>query len=143
MRIDLKQTQRVNDGRRTLASRKEALEFLIHFIGDVTQPLHDEAEALGGNQIPVTWNGATTNLHSTWDTQMVENDAGGPNGSAVLDAYAARLNAAIDTGAYSSQKASWVTCANIKTAVSSLPLLPLLLLNPHPSLRAVLEIHMT
>ena len=111
------QTQRVNDGRRTLANRKQALEFLIHFIGDITQPLHDEAEALGGNQIPVTWKGDPTNLHATWDTQMVEQDAGGGNTTAVLMAFASKLEAAINTGAYSSQKASWVKCANVATAV--------------------------
>lgn len=53
------------------ASRRQSLEFLIHFIGDITQPLHNDAEALGGNQISVLWNGAKTNLHSAWDTQMV------------------------------------------------------------------------
>ena len=111
------QTQRVNDGRRTLANRKQALEFLIHFIGDITQPLHDEAEALGGNQIAVTWKGDPTNLHATWDTQMVEQDAGGGNTTAILMAFAAKLEAAIDTGAYASQKASWVKCANVATAV--------------------------
>ncbi|KAG7009297.1 nuclease PA3 [Physcia stellaris] len=109
-------TQRVNDGRRTLANRKQALEFLIHFIGDITQPLHDEAEALGGNQIAVTWQGQPTNLHATWDTQMVENDAGGGNTTAVLLAFASRLQAAIDTGAYASQKATWVSCVNVNTA---------------------------
>ncbi|CAF9917906.1 MAG: hypothetical protein HETSPECPRED_003621 [Heterodermia speciosa] len=109
-------TQRVNDGRRTLANRKQALEFLIHFIGDITQPLHDEAEALGGNQIAVTWQGNPTNLHATWDTQMVEQDAGGGNTTAVLMAFAAKLEAAIDTGAYASQKASWVQCSNVATA---------------------------
>ncbi|KAL8789910.1 MAG: hypothetical protein Q9195_006620 [Heterodermia aff. obscurata] len=112
-------TQRVNDGRRTLANRKQALEFLIHFIGDITQPLHDEAEALGGNQIAVTWQGNPTNLHATWDTQMVEYDAGGGNTTAVLMAFAAKLEAAIDTGAYASQKASWVKCANVATAIQS------------------------
>ena len=59
-------TQIVNDGRYTLAHRQQALEFIIHFLGDITQPLHDEAEKVGGNDIPVTWKGATTNLHACW-----------------------------------------------------------------------------
>lgn len=114
-RLTLSQTQQVNDGRRTLEHRKEALEFLIHFLGDITQPLHDEAEKVGGNDIPVTWNGEDTNLHACWDTQMVEEDAGGYSDSDIT-AFAKKLIAAINTGAYESRKASWVSCANINTA---------------------------
>ena len=95
-----------------------ALEFLIHFLGDITQPLHDEAKAVGGNGISVTWNGATTNLHHTWDTEMVEKAAGG-NTSPVIQSWAATLQARIDTGTYSSSKASWISCSDIQTAVSS------------------------
>ncbi|KAL9597154.1 MAG: hypothetical protein Q9219_005320 [cf. Caloplaca sp. 3 TL-2023] len=108
-------TQRVNDRRYTVAHRKEYLEFLVHFIGDITQPLHDEAKLVGGNQISVLWDGNKTNLHATWDTQMVEKDAGG-YGSAVVTSFANKLIGAIDSGAYASQKASWISCSNIKTA---------------------------
>ena len=105
----------MNDNRYTVAHRKEFLEFLIHFLGDITQPLHDEAEAVGGNQISVLWEGDETNLHSVWDTQMVEKDAGG-YGAAVIKSFSKKLIKAIDHGAYASQKASWVSCSNIKTA---------------------------
>ena len=111
-------TSRVNDGRYSAENRKEALEFIIHFLGDVTQPLHDEAEALGGNRIDVTWNGEETNLHACWDTQMVEKAAGGENSTSVLDEFAAMLETRIDNGSYSSQKASWVDCVDPSTAVS-------------------------
>ncbi|KAL8668935.1 MAG: hypothetical protein Q9224_007765, partial [Gallowayella concinna] len=109
-------TQRVNDRRYTLANRKQALEFLIHFIGDITQPLHDEAKAVGGNQIPVLWAGNKTNLHATWDTQMVEKDAGGSYGAAVIASFSDRLIAAIDGGVYASQKAEWISCSDVKNA---------------------------
>ncbi|KAL8674655.1 MAG: hypothetical protein Q9168_000963 [Polycauliona sp. 1 TL-2023] len=109
------QTQRVNDQQYSIADRKQALEFLIHFLGDITQPLHTEAIKVGGNQIPVLWQGNITNLHATWDTQMVEKDAGG-YGAAVITSYSQRLIAAIDHGAYASQKKSWVACTNVKTA---------------------------
>ena len=109
-------TQRVQDGRLSAAHHQEAMEFLIHFIGDITQPLHDENELLGGNEIAVTWDGAKTNLHSCWDTQMVEKDGGGENSTATVTSFSNKLIAAIDSGTYSSQKANWVTCVNIKTA---------------------------
>lgn len=108
-------TQRVNDNQYTVAERKQSLEFLIHFLGDITQPLHDEAEFVGGNQIPVLWDGNKTNLHATWDTQMVEKDAGG-YGSAVITSFSNKLIAAIDSGTYASQKASWISCTDIETA---------------------------
>jgi S1/P1 Nuclease len=47
-----------------------ALKFLIHFIGDIHQPLHTENESKGGNGIPVLFGNKTTNLHSVWDTEI-------------------------------------------------------------------------
>lgn len=35
----------------------------IQFIGDIHQPLHDEGLDLGGNEIDVTFDGSSTNLH--------------------------------------------------------------------------------
>lgn len=46
---------------------------------------------------------------------MVEKDAGG-YGAAVITSFSNKLIAAIDSGAYASQKASWISCTNIKTA---------------------------
>ena len=46
---------------------------------------------------------------------MVEKDAGG-NSASVITSFSNKLITAINSGAYSSQKASWVTCNNIKTA---------------------------
>jgi len=88
---------------------------LIHFFGDITQPLHDEGEKLGGNDIVTLWNGATTNLHHCWDTQMVEKAAGGAT-VAEYTAWSKTLISRIDNGTYSSQKASWIACADISTA---------------------------
>lgn len=41
----------------------DALKFLVHFVADVTQPLHAEAIARGGNDITVKWNGHQKKLH--------------------------------------------------------------------------------
>jgi nuclease S1 len=50
------------------AERREALMFVIHFIGDMHQPLHSSDDKdKGGNDKHVTFNGRPTNLHSLWD----------------------------------------------------------------------------
>ncbi len=49
------------------------LKFLVHILGDLHQPLHvGRAEDRGGNSIKVKWFGGNTNLHSVWDTKMIE-----------------------------------------------------------------------
>jgi hypothetical protein len=58
--------------------RVEALKFLVHFVGDVHQPLHAIGEARGGNDIRVTEFGSTQcgsypcNLHFAWDIGLIE-----------------------------------------------------------------------
>jgi len=49
-----------------------ALEFLVHFVGDVHQPLHcGWADDEGGNLVAVKYNTTTTNLHSVWDSRII------------------------------------------------------------------------
>lgn len=53
--------------------RVEALRFLVHFVGDIHQPLHaGYASDRGGNDIRVRWFGESTNLHTVWDEDLVE-----------------------------------------------------------------------
>ena len=60
------------DRKRPDAERAEALRFLIHFIGDLHQPLHvGERGDRGGNNVKVTWEGRPTNLHAVWDTYLI------------------------------------------------------------------------
>lgn len=76
---------RITMFKRTLADstmprpdRIEALKFLVHFVGDVHQPMHALGEARGGNDIHVAEFGSTQcgkypcNLHFVWDTGLVE-----------------------------------------------------------------------
>jgi hypothetical protein len=52
--------------------RREALMFLIHFIGDMHQPLHDEDNNdRGGNSVQVQFFGRRSNLHSVWDSGLL------------------------------------------------------------------------
>ena len=58
-----------------LSSKKFALSFLVHLVGDSHQPFHaGRSEDRGGNLIKVSFFGKETNLHSTWDTHLIENE---------------------------------------------------------------------
>jgi hypothetical protein len=49
------------------------LKMLVHFIGDLHQPLHTgRGEDRGGNDIQVRWFGDGTNLHRVWDSNMID-----------------------------------------------------------------------
>jgi hypothetical protein len=61
------------------AARREALKFVIHFVGDLHQPLHDEDDNdKGGNtRFVQLWPhvpppGLTDNLHWLWDSGLIE-----------------------------------------------------------------------
>jgi hypothetical protein len=52
--------------------RLEALKFLVHFVGDVHQPLHaSDNNDRGGNEVRVTFGVRRTNLHAVWDTGIL------------------------------------------------------------------------
>lgn len=52
---------------------QENLYFLIHLIGDMHQPLHiGRKEDMGGNKIQVKWFNGSTNLHSLWDSKLID-----------------------------------------------------------------------
>jgi hypothetical protein len=59
--------------------KRTALRFIAHLIGDIHQPLHAGfAEDRGGNSVEVWFNGRKENLHSLWDTALVELEPGTP-----------------------------------------------------------------
>jgi nuclease S1 len=54
------------------AVRAEALMFLVHFVGDIHQPLHcGDIQDKGGNAVRVTVAGQTTDLHRAWDSLLL------------------------------------------------------------------------
>jgi len=74
------------------AERILALKFLIHFVGDLHQPLHaSDHNDRGGNCIGLSPSpdGRDTNLHAYWDTGVVETLGGS------ADAIASTLKAQI------------------------------------------------
>ncbi|WP_416308288.1 S1/P1 nuclease [Neptunicella sp. SCSIO 80796] len=58
-----------------IKKRAEALAFVIHFVGDMHQPLHvSYADDKGGNSYPLIFKGETVNLHYYWDTLVLSED---------------------------------------------------------------------
>jgi hypothetical protein len=61
------------DEKASREDRLTALKYIVHFVGDIHQPMHvSRAEDKGGNTIQVQYDGQGTNLHSLWDTKMLE-----------------------------------------------------------------------
>ena len=49
------------------------LKMLVHLVGDLHQPMHvGQREDKGGNTIQLQWFGKGTNLHSVWDSKIIE-----------------------------------------------------------------------
>ncbi|WP_051414329.1 S1/P1 nuclease [Pseudoxanthomonas suwonensis] len=54
------------------AARRQALKFVVHLVGDLHQPLHaGRGEDRGGNDYQVNWRGKGSNMHSLWDSGML------------------------------------------------------------------------
>ena len=66
-------TAQLKSGRLDSGEEETALRMLIHLVGDMHCPMHlGHAEDLGGNLCKVRFFGRDTNLHSVWDTDLVE-----------------------------------------------------------------------
>ncbi len=60
------------------ADKLVALKYLVHFVGDVHQPLHaGYAHDKGGNTFQVRFDGRGTNLHAVWDSGLIRSWPGG------------------------------------------------------------------
>jgi hypothetical protein len=81
------------------AERIIALKFVLHFVGDVHQPLHaSDDQDQGGNCVRLALGGSrTTNLHGYWDTGLIVTMGSDPV------ALAQTLSAKIT----SAQRAAW------------------------------------
>ena len=55
-----------------IETKKMYLRLLIHIAGDIHQPLHTIATARGGNDIKLNWLSDPTNLHSVWDSYLID-----------------------------------------------------------------------
>jgi len=69
------------------AIRAEAVRYIIHFVGDLHQPLHSTTnDDEGGNCVPLKYfrrkprehnHGFSPNLHSVWDSAILDRDSEG------------------------------------------------------------------
>lgn len=85
----------LGDEKASRSDRLEALKWLVHFVGDLHQPLHAIDVAHGGNDIKLPVFGSAKcgdydcNLHWTWDTLLLEHTG------YAEDEYVSRLNTLI------------------------------------------------
>ncbi|KAG9022206.1 hypothetical protein FS837_006531 [Tulasnella sp. UAMH 9824] len=95
----------------------EALKFVVHFLGDVTQPLHAEAYERGGNGINVKFNGHKKRLHGVWDTDIITKLAG-PDNQDSLDSWTNSIVTEINSGIYKDLVSQWISCTDINDAIN-------------------------
>jgi S1/P1 Nuclease len=70
-----KYTATLRDPNASLADKQLALRFVVHLVGDLHQPLHvGKCCDKGGNDVKVKWFGRDLNLHSVWDSAMVDEE---------------------------------------------------------------------
>ncbi|KAI9065606.1 phospholipase C/P1 nuclease [Trametes sanguinea] len=58
-------------GERSASDAEEALKFLVHWVGEMHQPLHLCGRHKGGNGVRVAWNGKVANFHHVWDGLLI------------------------------------------------------------------------
>ncbi|KOS19940.1 Nuclease S1 [Escovopsis weberi] len=100
--------------------RAQAAKFVIHFVGDLHQPLHNEDVAHGGNSIHVLWQGKEYNLHHVWDTRIAEKWIGA-HGKPTRHArkWAVQLADEIKTGKYAAHRDAWLKDLDMDNAVDT------------------------
>jgi hypothetical protein len=96
----------LKDGGTEGTKRAEALRYIIHFVGDLHQPLHTITNAdEGGNCVPVKYlrrkprehnHSFSPNLHSIWDGAIPERDAEGADPGEYAETLDARFAADIE-----------------------------------------------
>lgn len=97
----------------TATQMSEAAKFLIHFFGDIHEPLHlGWAGDAGGNAYSGTFiNANNVALHAVWDTNIIErrdNDFGGVKG--YVNWLIASINASDPNAFFRANISAWATC---------------------------------
>ncbi|OAA75430.1 nuclease PA3 [Akanthomyces lecanii RCEF 1005] len=108
-------TEQVYDASLPAWRRAQAAKFVVHFVGDLHQPLHNEDVSRGGNGIHVLWGGRELNLHHVWDSSILEKWLGGLRGKPfpLAKRWATQLTDEISQGKWADEKDSWVKDINL------------------------------
>ncbi len=62
----------LGDRSKTEAERAEALRFVVHFVGDIHQPLHAGYRSdRGGFSYQIQYDGRGTSMHGVWDYEII------------------------------------------------------------------------
>jgi len=103
-------TKRLADVHLPKAQQAEALKFLVHFVGDIHQPLHTGFVGdLGGNNLRGKFYGVAANLHGIWDYSIIEKKVKDVYGGDPLK-YTADLVGRVK-GPWAAQAATWRKCS--------------------------------
>jgi len=71
----LKMESTLKDVNASADAKNEALKYLIHLVGDAHQPMHvSRKEDKGGNTIQLRFDNKGTNLHSLWDSKLIDHE---------------------------------------------------------------------
>ncbi|KAG8901228.1 hypothetical protein FRB99_005469 [Tulasnella sp. 403] len=98
----------------------EALKFLVHFIGDVHQPMHTEDKAKGGNGIMARWQGTKRNLHRrrpVWDSEILKTMVK-DSGLGSTNAWASNVTQELRGGRLAPFVPQWISCTNPNDAIN-------------------------
>ena len=97
----------VRDRKKPREERALALRFIIHVIGDLHQPLQvGNGTDRGGNDVKVMWFGDQSNLHSVWDSGMI--DRQGLSFTEYTDRLERRLTAEQTISWYDARPQTWI-----------------------------------
>lgn len=101
--------------------RNQAAKFVVHFVGDIHQPLHVENVAQGGNGIHVKWESSELNLHHVWDTSIAEKMLGGIHRKPYEAGFewAANLTDQIKSGRYESASKFWTAGMSLDDPITT------------------------
>jgi len=117
------------------ATANEALKFLVHFLGDLHQPLHLTGRDRGGNSAKVSWDRRHTNLHSLWDGLLIAKgvrtaprnyskhlpypEIEGALRGAIYDPYIRRIMWEGTLNKWADEIQDWLSCSSTSPAVEA------------------------
>lgn len=97
---------------RSLHTTRRALaaKLIVHYVGDLHQPLHNEDVGQGGTQITVKWESVDRSLHAVWDRYILEKMTKhlGRESDELALRWANQLATEINHGKFAAGKEEWL-----------------------------------